>query len=110
MRKIFYIISLLVAFAACSKQEKKPESSGKYSANFEIVAPLKAPPVFCPAALDMRIDSAAAQRIEAQAANEDGLPYSRYIHCRECSIGVFSQTKDSTELHCSYCGIKQPNN
>ena len=108
MKRIFFILSLSVSFGACKKQEQKP--AGKYSASFEIVAPLRndTSPVFCPAALDLRVDGDAMRRIESQASSEDGLPYSKYIHCRGCNIGVFSATKDSSELLCSYCGAKQP--
>jgi len=108
MKKIFFILSIILSFNACKKQETA--NSGKFSTSFEIVAPLRnhMPPAFCPAALDLRVDGNAMMRIESQAANEDGLPHSKYIHCRACNIGVFSATKESPEVLCSYCGAKPP--
>lgn len=108
MKKVFFILSIILSFNACKKQEQP--AKGKFSATFEVTAPLRPspPPAFCPAALDLRIDGNAMRSIEAQAANEDGLPYSKYVHCRGCNIGVFSQSKESSELLCSYCGAKSP--
>lgn len=108
MKNIFFILSIIISFNACKKQEAA--NSGKFSTSFEIVAPLRnpVPPALCPASLDLRVDGDAMRRIEEQAVSENGLPYSRYIHCRECSIGVFSATKESPEVLCSYCGAKPP--